>query len=63
VKRRKLVQHLRAHGALLVRHGGDHDWWRGPQGGQAPVPRHREINTHTARAICDLLGVERPSGR
>jgi hypothetical protein len=63
VKRRALVRWLRRHGAVLERHGREHDIWRGPKGGQASVPRHREISAHTARGICDQLGVDRPPGR
>jgi predicted RNA binding protein YcfA (HicA-like mRNA interferase family) len=63
VQRRKFVRWLGQHGAVFVRHGGDHDWWHGPQGGQAPVPRHKEINANTARKICDQLGLPRAPGR
>lgn len=27
------------------------------------IPRHREIKTNTARAICKKLGVEPPAGK
>jgi hypothetical protein len=58
----KLVRWLHQHGCQKVRPGRRHDWWHGPEGGQAAVPRHHEINTLTARAICDQLNIERPPG-
>jgi hypothetical protein len=62
VQRRKLERWLRSHGAKLVRHGAQHDWWATPYG-RASVPRHREVNTHTTRSICDRLQVPRPPER
>lgn len=58
MKRRDLVRHLRRHGCVLVREGSDHTIYENPANGRrAPVPRHREIPDHTARAICRQLGV------
>jgi mRNA interferase HicA len=63
MRKRKLGRWLHEHGAQFERHGRDHDIWRGPRGGQATVPRHRDINSLTARGICDQLGVPRPPWR
>jgi len=50
VKRRDLEANLRASGWRFARHGGRHDIWsRGER--EVAVPRHNEINEHTARAI------------
>jgi predicted RNA binding protein YcfA (HicA-like mRNA interferase family) len=63
MQRRQLLRWLRQHGATRVRHGAEHDVFRGPNGKQATVPRHREINSLTGRGICDQLGVPRPPWR
>lgn len=57
-KMRVLKSHLRKEGCALVRQGAKHEVWQGPSG-RATVPRHREIPTSTARAICAQLGIER----
>jgi hypothetical protein len=62
MQRRKLERWLRAHDARLERHGRSHDVWT-RAGKQATVPRHGEINTHTARAICEQLAIPIPPGR
>jgi mRNA interferase HicA len=57
VKRADLIRAIEALGAVLIRHGGRHDWYRNPDTGVAqPVPRHREVNDHLARHILKLLG-------
>ena len=64
MNRRKLEKHLREHGCERVYHGGDHDvWMNSVTLARSPVPRHAEINTWTARAICRQLGVPLPAGR
>ena len=56
MKKRDLVKHLRAvaraAGANLVfvREGANHEVWT-IAGERLVIPRHREINEHTARAI------------
>lgn len=56
MKRRDLVKHLqtvaRAAGTNLafVREGANHEVWT-IAGKRLVIPRHREINEHTARAI------------
>ena len=50
VKRRDLLRRLADLGWHLDRQGGAHEVWR--KGERImPVPRHTEINEHTARAI------------
>jgi DNA-directed RNA polymerase subunit K/omega len=53
-----LERHLAAHGARQLREGAKHSVWIA-EGASRPVtvPRHREIPTGTARAICKQLGV------
>ena len=61
MKRRDLERHLRAHGARLLDEGAKHTRWaRGPD--RSAVPRHREIGTGLARAICRQLDVPPPTG-
>ena len=56
MKREDLLKKLREAGCSFVRHGGNHDWYVQPATGvQQPVPRHREINELTARAIIRKL--------
>jgi len=56
MKRTDLVRQIEAAGAVLIRHGRPHDWYRNPATGVSqPVPRHREINEHLARKIVKLL--------
>jgi len=50
MKRRDLESKLRQLGWQFIRHGGKHDVWsRGER--ELTVPRHREINEYTAKAI------------
>lgn len=61
MKRKDLIRHLIKHGCQFLREGGAHTIYVNPQNGQtSAVPRHREIDNHTARAICDDLGIPRP---
>jgi predicted RNA binding protein YcfA (HicA-like mRNA interferase family) len=56
VKRRDLIEKIEAQGAVFIRHGGKHDWYQNPTTKIAqPIPRHREINEHLARAILKKL--------
>ena len=62
--RRLFEQHLRRHGCVLHRHGGSHDVWLNPATwSEAAVPRHREIKTGTAKAICKQLQIPAPTMR
>ena len=61
MKRRDLLARLRDEGCVLVRTIGRHDWYRNVITGEAqPVPRHREINELTARAIIRRLSAPEP---
>ena len=52
MKRAELVRKLEEGGCILIRHGGNHDWYRNSRTGVAqPVPGHREINEFLARHI------------
>jgi HicA toxin of bacterial toxin-antitoxin, len=62
VKRLDLERHLRAHGARVLDEGANHTRWaRGPN--RSAVPRHREIGTGLAGAICRQLGMPPPPDR
>jgi len=57
VKRRDLIKKLTAAGAILIRHGGKHDWYQNPKTKMSqPVPRHTEIKEFIARSIIRKLG-------
>jgi predicted RNA binding protein YcfA (HicA-like mRNA interferase family) len=57
MKRRDLIQKIDELGAVLIRHGGKHDWYQNPKTKIAqPVPRHTEINEFLARSIIKKLG-------
>jgi len=56
VKKRALEKQLRKQGCILIRHGGNHDWWQNQQTKiSQPIPRHNEINEHLARHILKML--------
>ncbi len=56
MKQRDLIKHISESGAVLVRHGGDHDWYRNViTGVMEAVPRHREINERLAWKIIKRL--------
>ncbi len=56
-----LERHLLAHGARKLREGGNHRVWITDAAARpVTVPRHREVPTGTARAICKQLGVPPP---
>jgi mRNA interferase HicA len=56
VKRRDLIRKIEEHGALLIRHGGKHDWHQNPQTRVCqPVPRHTEIKEFLAQSIIRKL--------
>ena len=56
MKRKDLISTIEKRGAILVRHGGKHDWFQNPKTGKCqPVPRHKEINEHLARSIIKKL--------
>jgi len=56
MKRTVLIRKLDALGCLLVRHGGNHDWYRNPKSGMSqPVPRRNEVNETLAKHILKKL--------
>jgi mRNA interferase HicA len=56
MKRLDLIRTIEAEGCVLVRHGGNHDWYHNPLTNiSEAVPRHREINEHLARKIIKRL--------
>ncbi len=62
MKRRDLIRHLEEHGCEFVREGKEHTLYINRITKRAAaVPRHREIPTGTARAICRALGIPDPS--
>ena len=60
MKRRDLERHLQEHGAKPLDEGGNHTRWVGPNGQRSAVPRHAQIGTGLAVAICKQLGVPKP---
>jgi predicted RNA binding protein YcfA (HicA-like mRNA interferase family) len=45
MKRTDLIRKLEDSGCILIRHGGNHDWFRNPKTGiSQPVPRPNLIN-------------------
>ncbi len=58
MNRRQLLRHLSNSGCYMVREGGKHSIWSNAPGDQyAMIPRHAEIDNHTARQICKQLGI------
>ncbi len=56
MKRADLIRKLEAGGCLLIRHGGNHDWYQNPKTGAVqPLPRHREIKEILAKHILKKL--------
>jgi len=58
MKRKDLIRYLQKHGCIFEREGKKHTLFYNPQTGKsATVPRHKEINTFTAKAICKDLNI------
>ena len=56
MKRIDLIRIIERNGAVLVRNGGNHDWYKNPTTGIAEsVPRHKEIKEHLAKKIIKRL--------
>jgi predicted RNA binding protein YcfA (HicA-like mRNA interferase family) len=56
MKRSDLIKQLTVKGAILVRHGSNHDIYVQPGNGNTePVPRHNEIKEFMARKILKNL--------
>lgn len=61
MKRVKLERHLRAAGAVFLRHGGNHDRWRNPANGRkTSVSRQNELSPQDVRSICKDLDIPPP---
>jgi predicted RNA binding protein YcfA (HicA-like mRNA interferase family) len=56
VKQADLVRLLLQNGAVFVRHGANHDWYKNPSTGiHGAVPRHREVKEQLAKKIIKSL--------
>lgn len=56
MKNSELLKKLKKLGCILVRHGGNHDWYQNPKTKVSqPIPRHREINEKLAKHILKML--------
>jgi predicted RNA binding protein YcfA (HicA-like mRNA interferase family) len=56
MKQTDLIKIITGNGAVFVRHGANHDWYRNPETGAAEaVPRHREVKEQLARKIIKHL--------
>lgn len=61
MNRRDLLRHLTQHGCVVEREGAKHTLYCNPIANvSTTVPRHREINTFTAKAICRDLQIPIP---
>jgi mRNA interferase HicA len=61
MSRKDFLKHLRQEGCELLREGRGHSIWVNPANEQqTSIPRHREINDYTARAICRQLSIREP---
>ncbi|RLE18081.1 MAG: addiction module toxin, HicA family [Acidobacteria bacterium] len=57
MKRKDLIKKLKINGCILIRHGGNHDWYQNPTTSMSqPIPRHREIKESLAKHILKKLG-------
>ena len=55
MKRADLIRKLDEAGCALIRHGGNHDWYRNPKTGTAqPVPRHRSVSRSKKSLIASI---------
>lgn len=56
MKRADLIRKLEDAGCILIRHGGNHDWYQNSKTSVAqPVPLHREIKEYLAKHILKKL--------
>jgi len=54
VKRKDVIREIKALDAVFVREGAGHSVYRNPRTGMnLTVPRHKELNEHTAQSILD----------
>lgn len=57
MKRRDLIKKLESNGYRLDRDDGNHSIYEKQGGRPVQVPRHREINENTAKAILKAAGI------
>jgi len=56
MKRNDLLKKIAQSGCIMIRHGGNHDWYQNPKTKVSqPIPRHREINEKLAKHILRML--------
>lgn len=56
MKRQELLKKLAQFGCIMIRHGGNHDWYQNPKTKVSqPIPRHREINEKLVKHILKML--------
>jgi len=55
LKHTKLIAEVQAAGFWLKRHGGEHDIFTNGQI-SVSIPRHKEVNENTAKAILKKVG-------
>ena len=56
MKRIDLIKMITKNGAIFIRHGGNHDWYKNIETGVGQaVPRHTEINEMLAKNIIKKL--------
>jgi predicted RNA binding protein YcfA (HicA-like mRNA interferase family) len=56
MKRTDLIKKLEKTGCILLRHGGNHDWYHNPNTKiSQPVPRHKEIKDYLAKHILKMM--------
>ena len=58
MKRRDLIKKLESNGYRLDRDDGNHSIYEKDGCRPVQVPRHREINENTARAILEAVGIK-----
>jgi mRNA interferase HicA len=58
LKQRDLIKKLEAAGYRLIRNDGDHAIYAKSGSRSVQVPRHREINEMTAKAILKAAGLK-----
>jgi predicted RNA binding protein YcfA (HicA-like mRNA interferase family) len=59
MKRLDLIKIIQNNGAVFIRHGSEHDWYKNYKTGKTEaVPRHREIKEHLAKKIIKRLASE-----
>jgi len=56
MKREKVLEKVKEHGAIFIRHGKKHDIFENPRTHEyAAIPRHTEINEYTVKDIFKKL--------